>query len=281
MLCEVVVPNFLCQSQTVVDMLHHPTSWMLAGLNNTSSPTIRFSTTIESCMFPTGLHTVHSYFCEHFCAQTCSVDTYRKVQRRINISFAFLGNEECDDCTDHKHHVPTCTDELCPECKAYHELQVTALHSSSHACTGSLANRDWEEGELVVSADLMKAFLIPVMLNHAAVFCRRMIVYTTKCLLYLSLRWDTNRSGLLTSIGVRLQCCGTKLCLAAKDRYLQHLLGFSDGQQGQAVHHNYGRQLWWSEQAVVPLHNTAACRQLTRNSNEHHHHCVSGGWSHL
>ena len=110
---------------------------------------------------------------------------YRQQIRSLNISFAVLGHEECETCPRHGHH-STVTHGLpagsvsqhadgCEAC-AHHQQHISHAKEAREAYRAD-REKELSKEELVVSADLMKISLIPVLPHKAAVFTPRLIVF--------------------------------------------------------------------------------------------------------
>ena len=129
--------------------------------------------------------TMHKDYIEKHPESKVSYETYRKQLKEMKISFTVLGNEECEVCTRHGHHNVqehgtangNVTDhtEGCDECFA-HQEHVTRARDARKAYRTD-ADRPLSEDELVVSADLMKVSLIPIMPHKSAIFTPRLVVF--------------------------------------------------------------------------------------------------------
>ena len=108
------------------------------------------------------------------------IETYRKEVCSENIGFTVLGNEECAYCQTnllHKknnHNFGT-EDSNCETCRKFlcHEVNANLAREEYK----SDAERDWISEEIVVSVDLMKVFLLPVLPYKKCFFCPRLIAF--------------------------------------------------------------------------------------------------------
>lgn len=110
-----------------------------------------------------------------------SGEVYRKVVRKdLNISFANLGNEECENCSyfeqHDKNHVKN-LDEACKICVDYME------HKIKYTTSRQEYQRDAQKAKsssdtIFYSVDLQKIIMLPRMDQYkAAIFCPRIIAY--------------------------------------------------------------------------------------------------------
>lgn len=113
----------------------------------------------------------------------CSYDVYRQiVSVDLNISFAHLGNEECESCERFKLHItahPTHTKENpvpdCDECSTFvkHREKYTASREM-YASHKNLSNDDHHR----VTVDLQKVIMLPRMdMFKEVIFCPRLIAF--------------------------------------------------------------------------------------------------------
>lgn len=110
----------------------------------------------------------------------CSYETYRKVVKEKKISFAKLGEEECEDCLEHAEHEKGHTGENanadCPECQRWQKHKESALES--RLSYPADAERDWPDDTSVRSVDLQKVIMLPRMPGvKSSVFTRRIVAY--------------------------------------------------------------------------------------------------------
>ena len=114
-----------------------------------------------------------------------SYERYRQQLRALNISFAVLGHEECETCARQGQHnakehglsernISDHTDG-CKACDVHLE-HITHAREAREEYRRD-ADRDLSDDELVVSADLMKVSLIPVLPHKVAVFTPRLVVF--------------------------------------------------------------------------------------------------------
>lgn len=108
-----------------------------------------------------------------------SYELYRKFLRNdMNISFAQLGNEECELCESYKLHKVTCNDtEECTVCFSYN------THCNRYKTARKYYQQDAElskssenSSKAFFSADLQKVVLLPRLeMFKIAIFCPRII----------------------------------------------------------------------------------------------------------
>ncbi|KAJ8364805.1 hypothetical protein SKAU_G00136360 [Synaphobranchus kaupii] len=96
----------------------------------------------------------------------CSYETYCKAVKEKNISFAKLGEEECEECLLQDQHVKgdhngdgDVMD--CLQCQRWCEHKISAVESRKHYQAD--AEKDWPEGTSVRSVDLQKIIMLPRM----------------------------------------------------------------------------------------------------------------------
>lgn len=106
-----------------------------------------------------------------------SYELYRKVVTdEMNISFAKLGNEECDKCEVYHQHKEVCIGESCSTCTAYffHIGQATIARKEYQ----KEAAKTKVDGEISVAVDLEKVIMLPRMEEHkVCLFTRRIVAY--------------------------------------------------------------------------------------------------------
>ena len=109
----------------------------------------------------------------------CGYDTYRKAVRAKNISFAKLGEEECEACLRQEQHTKEAQhtgDVDCPQCQQWKKHKEEAIETRQHY--RSDAESDWPAGTSVRSVDLQKVIMLPRMPGvKSALFTRRLSVY--------------------------------------------------------------------------------------------------------
>ena len=115
----------------------------------------------------------------------CSYETYRKIVRDMNISFTQLAGEECSKCSIQIQHLNDCHGvkvrepshhiEECPQCSAH--LSHMGMANIARCEYRADADREWRKDELIVSADMMKITVVPILPVKEAVFTSRLICY--------------------------------------------------------------------------------------------------------
>lgn len=119
---------------------------------------------------------MHQCFIEKYPNMSVSFETYRKVVKEINISFAHLGHEECEQCALFKSHTG-CSQENCDLC-----IQ-NSQHKSRYTESREEYQRDKEQGLtdkdcIYFSVDLQKVIMLPRMDQFkTAIFCPRVITF--------------------------------------------------------------------------------------------------------
>ncbi|XP_072041154.1 uncharacterized protein [Amphiura filiformis] len=110
----------------------------------------------------------------------CKRERYRTTLKSMNISFAKLGEEECETCTEHKVHLETHQQDgnvairNCEECAAWekHMERVGVARDWYRKDT----KRDHPIDESVVSVDMQKIIMLPRMPGiKNCVFTRRLV----------------------------------------------------------------------------------------------------------
>ena len=103
--------------------------------------------------------------------------TFRRILKDQNIGFTPLGQEECELCCEYLEHVKIVShDETnCELCATYaeHKLNYTRAREEYRMD----ADREWDSAEVVVSADLMKVFVLPVLPFKECVFTSRLVAF--------------------------------------------------------------------------------------------------------
>jgi hypothetical protein len=118
---------------------------------------------------------MHSLFVQdHF---KVALETYRKEVVGKNIGFTQLGSEECEHCTAHTNHLkePGHLDDECAICADWEAHRIRYIRARQEY--RSDADREWKKDELVVSADLMKVMVLPILPEKEAIFTPRLVVY--------------------------------------------------------------------------------------------------------
>ena len=94
-----------------------------------------------------------------------AMSTFMKKIHKMNISFAKLGQEECETCLAHKHHV--CQDGVCDVCIAFNKhinknyLARNAYKNDKELSEASYKNNGLASKILYFSTDLQKVRMIP------------------------------------------------------------------------------------------------------------------------
>lgn len=112
-----------------------------------------------------------------------SSETYRKVVRHdLNISFAHLGHEECEQCAFFKQHNKTHVENFQENCEVCCDYNI---HKSNYINSRKEYQKDVEKvtscfhaNTIFYSVDLQKVVMLPRMDQFkAAVFCPRIIAF--------------------------------------------------------------------------------------------------------
>lgn len=110
----------------------------------------------------------------------CSYDLYRAVVKENNISFAILGNEECEVCETFKFHDKDHSKENlnneCDDCKSWsiHLERVKIARLKYKECSENTLPL----GTICYSADLMKVVMLPrVDVFKSVLFTKRIIAF--------------------------------------------------------------------------------------------------------
>lgn len=113
---------------------------------------------------------------------SCSYEKYRHVLRSKNISFAKLGNEECELCESFKihnngAHTLENLDNNCEVCISWKKHIQKAKKSRQKYAEDKERNYS-QEGILCVSVDLQKVIMLPRLeMFKKAIFAKRLIAY--------------------------------------------------------------------------------------------------------
>jgi len=94
---------------------------------------------------------------------SCSYESYRKAVKLKNISFAKLGEEECEECVLQDQHMQTDHDgdghdKDCLQCQRWLGHKESAVQS--RIMYQADAEKDWPEDTLVKSVDLHKVIML-------------------------------------------------------------------------------------------------------------------------
>jgi hypothetical protein len=137
-----------------------------------------------------------------YCEQYAGVSyyTYAAAVRKAGITFCILGNEECETCAELKHEHAEFVDgcEVC-DTKQNHKTLYTAAREEYQKDKSSTR----VPGRVVVSADLMKVFMLPKMPFKVAIFTPRVVVFNetfspleSSCVLKgAAVVWDESTAG--------------------------------------------------------------------------------------
>ncbi|CAH1969615.1 unnamed protein product [Acanthoscelides obtectus] len=111
----------------------------------------------------------------------CSYEKYRKILKAKNISFAKLGNEECELCESYhmhnsEHKAESLSDD-CEVCCSWKDHIMKAKESRErYSLNKENCNKD--KGNLCFSVDLQKVIMLPRLeMFKKAIFASRLIVY--------------------------------------------------------------------------------------------------------
>lgn len=122
-------------------------------------------------------------FCEKHPGVKISYDLYRKQIKSLNISFAQLGNEECESCEAQKihckiedHDLKTPPDD-CQKCKDFGDHKLRA-NKARMLYAQHKEQTDNDRGHIYFSADLEKVIMLPRLDTFKeVVFCPRLVAY--------------------------------------------------------------------------------------------------------
>ena len=115
----------------------------------------------------------------------CSRERYRQSMQRLNIGNTRLSGEECAKCSAHIRHMEEAHGEQVTEpnahkqgCDVYlkHKEHLETAKSARHAYRAD-ADRQWQPDEIILSADMMKVTLLPVLPLKVCIFSPRIIAY--------------------------------------------------------------------------------------------------------
>jgi hypothetical protein len=125
---------------------------------------------------------MHSDFAEKNPLTPCSYDVYRSFVKDMNISFAKLGHEECEQCEHFKQHDKDHTAEnLNPDCDACKNWSLHIQRAKASRDKYRLDKIESErliEGVIYFSADLQKVIMLPRMDTFkSVVFTKRIIAF--------------------------------------------------------------------------------------------------------
>ena len=108
--------------------------------------------------------------------RVCSLERFRQAVREANIGFTRLAGEECEICKAFHLHVSTCTEhDTCQVCRDHASHLDRAERARAEYARDRERPRD--EDELVVSADMMRIAVLPIMPHKTCVFTSRLIAY--------------------------------------------------------------------------------------------------------
>ena len=110
----------------------------------------------------------------------CSLDTYRRCVQDLNIGFTVLGSEECPTCKIFQQHIQESGQEhdqdgACETCRAQAEHETQARRARAEYRND--ANRTWKDEELIVSADMMKVVVLPILPVKQCYFVPRLVAF--------------------------------------------------------------------------------------------------------
>ena len=110
----------------------------------------------------------------------CSLESYRKIVKELNIGFTNLSKEECEACKLHELHKDGCEtlgqeSGECDVC-ASHKVHIEEATQARGEYRRD-AERVWADDELVLSADMMRVNMLPVLPHKACLFTRRIVAY--------------------------------------------------------------------------------------------------------
>lgn len=126
---------------------------------------------------------MHQHFCEKYPDKNVSYSLYRAHLKKMNISFATLGNEEFEVCESYKFHKKdtshdaiTQLDSSCSDCEKY------AIHHGKYTAARDLYGKHklipQNSTEEYYSADLEKVIMLPRLETFkVAIFCQRLVAY--------------------------------------------------------------------------------------------------------
>ncbi|CAM4578379.1 unnamed protein product [Leuciscus chuanchicus] len=112
---------------------------------------------------------------------SCSYESYHKVVKHKNISFAKLGEEQCEECLlqdQHmkKDHDGDGHDMDCLQCQRWHGHKESAVQS--RIIYQADAEKDWPEDTLMKSVDLQKEEVLPRMPGlKTSIFTKRIMAF--------------------------------------------------------------------------------------------------------
>jgi hypothetical protein len=120
---------------------------------------------------------MHRQYNELYPQAQVSHMSYRRVLATENIAFTPLGHEECELCTEHMYHLKVAGHDAddCTVCCRHAEHHQRYINAREEYVKD--ANRDWEQGEVVVSADLMKVVVLPSLPHKICLFTSRLIAF--------------------------------------------------------------------------------------------------------
>ncbi|XP_051570432.1 uncharacterized protein LOC127450385 [Myxocyprinus asiaticus] len=112
---------------------------------------------------------------------SCSYESYCKAVKHKNISFAKLGEEECEECLLQDQHMKNDHDGDghvmdCLQCQRWHGHKESAMQS--RMTYQADAENDWPEDSSVRSVDLQKLIMLPRMPGlKTSIFTKRIVAF--------------------------------------------------------------------------------------------------------
>ena len=144
---------------------------------NPTAPHYRYLHAPDRRYLPADLTTavLYRHFKETHGEAACSETTYRRTMNRLNIGFTKLGTEECSECAAFALH--ECEDKggICPACEKHDEH--LKYRNEARIAYQRDGERMWKDGEIIVSADMMRIFLLPQLPHKECIFTSRLVVY--------------------------------------------------------------------------------------------------------
>ena len=106
----------------------------------------------------------------------CSMERFRQAVREANIGFTRLAGEECEICKAFHLHLSSCTDhETCQVCQDHASHLDRAERARAEYARDR--SRPRTADEMVVSADMMRIAVLPILPHKTCVFTSRLIAY--------------------------------------------------------------------------------------------------------